>query len=167
MSMRLLSQSSAVGSTLTNATAETVLASYEFPANFWTAGKVVDVDALVTVPSTNSTDTLTVRGRFGAAALTGTAVCTTGAVDAVNGDIAPVKIRLACRSVTNGVGVIVAIAQTVMDAPGTALGAHGQVLSSVDVTAKSYVGITGQWSVASASNQCANEMLVVSEIALS
>lgn len=160
--MQLIDVQSAAGTTLTNSTTETVLASKAFPANFWQPGKVVKARALVTVPSTNSTDTLTVVARFGAAALTGTAIGTTGALDVANDDLCVVDVELVCRSV--GIeGVIVATVLLSKDAAGTAAGASGSVVSSVDTTAATYLGITGAWSVANAGNQCAVQALTVVE----
>jgi hypothetical protein len=154
----------AVSATLTNATAETVLKSAVLPKNFLTAGKRIKVKSLVTIPSTNSTDTLTVRIRVGPTTLTGTVVCTTGAVDAANGDIAMVEAEILVRSVGTA-GVIIVDGKAGLDAPGVALGAHGQVVTAVNSEAALRVEVTGAWSVASASNQCAAEYLTIEETA--
>ena len=153
---------SAAGTTHTNSTDEAVLASCTFPANFWQPGKVVKARGLVTVPSTNSTDTLTVVARFGAAALTGTAIGTTSELDVANDDLVVADIELVCRSVGSA-GVIVATVLLSEDAAGTAAGAHGSVVSSVDTTAATYLALTGDWSVAHADNQCAAQSFTVLE----
>jgi len=162
--MQLIYSQGAAGTTHTNSTDEAVLASATFPAGFWQAGKVVKARALVTVGSSNSTDTLTVVARFGAAALTGTAIGTTSALDVADNDLVVADIELECRSAGTA-GVIVATVLLSEDAAGTAAGAHGQVISSVDTTAATYVSITGDWSVASASNQCTAQGLNVFEAA--
>jgi hypothetical protein len=160
--MKLISSLAAAGDTLTNSTDETVLASHEFPADFWQAGKVVRARALVTIPSTNSTNTLQTRVRFGAAALTGTAIGTTSDLDVADGDLVVADVELFCRT-AGSAGVIVATVLVSEDAAGTAAGGHGQVVSSVDTTSATYLGITGEWSAANASNQCAAQMLNVFE----
>ena len=160
--MQLISVQSAAGDTLTNATAETVLGSHTFPANFWRPGKVVKARALVTIPATNSTDTLTGRVRFGAAALTGTAIAATSALDVANDDLIVADVELVCRSVGSA-GSIVATVLLSEDAAGTAAGARGQVVASVDTTAATYLGVTGEWSVANAGNQCALQALTILE----
>ena len=163
MSFVVLSASTAAGTTHTNSTDEAVLASHTFPAGFWQAGKVVKARGLCTVPDQNSTDTLTIVARFGASALTGTAIGTTGNIDVADNDLALFDVELACRSVSAGVAVIVATVACVLDAAGTALGAHGSVVSSVDTTAATYLALTGDWSVAHADNQVACQMFTVVE----
>lgn len=166
MSERILSFLSAAGSTLTNSTSATVLASHTFPAGFWQPGKVVRVRGLVKVPSTNSTDTLTLVTRLGAVAVSGTSLGTTGAVDVANDDIGVVLGEIVCLSITSaGVATVAYQVATVLDAAGTALTAHGSTKADLDNTAASYLAITGAWSVASASNQCAAHMFTVSELA--
>jgi hypothetical protein len=162
--MELIHVQSAAGDTLTNSTAETVLGSVAFPANFWSPGKVVKARALVTIPSTNSTNTLQTRVRFGAAALTGAAIGTTSDLDVADDDLVVADVELVCRSVGSA-GVIVATVLVSEDAAGTAAGAHGSVVSSVDTTAATYLGVTGEWSAANASNQCAVQAMTAFEAA--
>jgi hypothetical protein len=162
--MQLIYCDPAVGTTHTNSTDEAVLASYAFPANFWQVGKVVKARALVSCASTNGTDTATVVARFGAAALTGTSIGTSTALDVANGDLNVIDVELVCRSVGSA-GVIVATVLLSQDAAGTAAQGHGSVVSSVDTTAATYLGITADWSAASASNQIAAQCLSVFEAA--
>ena len=165
MSERVLSALTEAGTTHANSTTEAVLASHAFAAGFWKAGKVVRVRGLAIVADQNSTDTLAIVTRFGSAALTGTAIGTTGNVDVADGDLCYVDAQLVCRSVdADGVGVIVATVATVLDAAGTALGAHGSVVGSVDTTASTYVSMTGDWSVAHADNQVAAHAFTVTEL---
>ena len=162
---KLISALSAAGTTHTNSTDEAVLASHAFPAHFWQPGKVVKVRALCTVDSSNSTDTLTVVARFGAAALTGGAIGTTSALDVADDDLCVCDIELFCRT-GGSAGVIVATVLLSEDAAGTAAGAHGSVVTAVDCTAATYVAITGDWSVAHADNQVTAQSFTVSEDAV-
>jgi hypothetical protein len=163
--MKLIEVDGAAGTTLTNATAETVLKYYSFPAGFWHAGKVVEVTWANLIPSTNSTDTLAVRGRFGAAALTGTVVADGVALDVANDDVSVGRTRIICRSVDAAAqtGVFVCSSLVARDAAATVAGGNLAVVSSLPVNAATFFGVTGQWSVASASNQVACQFLTVEE----
>ncbi len=160
--MDVIYAQAAAGTTHTNSTDEAVLCSATFPANFWQAGKVVKARALVTVDSSNSTDTLTAVARFGAAALTGTAIGTTSALDVADADLVVCDVELFCRT-GGSAGVIVATVLMSEDAAGTAAGAHGSVVTAVDCTAATYVSVTGDWSVAHADNQATAQSFVVLE----
>ena len=162
--MQLISCDPAAGTTHTNSIVEAVLSSYEFPANFWQVGKVVKARCLATVGSSNSTDTLTVVARFGAAALTGTAIGTTTALDVANADLCVVDVELVCRTV-GASGVIVATVLISQDAAGTAAQGHGSVVTAIDTTAATYFGLTADWSVAHADNQVTAQSLSVFEAA--
>ncbi len=163
MAERLLSVLTSAGTTHTNSTDEAVLASHTFPADFFDAGKVIRFRALCVVPDQNSTDTLTINARFGGTTLTGTAFLTTGAVDVADADIAVLEGELVCRSIGSA-GAFVGHGACVLDAPGTALVADGEVLSSIDTTAALYLEITGDWNVAHADNQVACQSFTVTEI---
>lgn len=151
--MRLLSALLADGATHTNSTDETVLASYSFPAESFQVGKVYRFRAAVEVPSTNSTDTLTLRARLGGTTLAGTAIFTSGAVDAANADLAVIDGEFTVRSIgATGVAAY-AVAGSNPDAATIALGAHAGT-ATVDTTSACLLEITADWSVAHADNQC-------------
>lgn len=161
---RLLAASVAAGDTLTNSTTETVLGSHTFAADFFDAGKVIEFEAFVSIPSTNSTDELTLRARFGGTTLTGTAFIASAGVDVVNDDVGLIRGTLVCRDAGESVEVL-GYGDVALDAGGSIANAvaDGEVMSAVDTTAALLLEITGQWSVANASNQCALEGLVVRE----
>lgn len=164
MYVKLLAAATAAGPVLTDSTAETVLGSHEFPANWWTAGKVVKARAVVRTLDDNSTNTLTIRARFGAAALTGTVVGVTAAVDQSPDDVSVLDIELVCRSPSDSeAGVVVgsAIASD-PDGPGTAKG-HAAVVTALDLTASTVLAVTGAWSAAHEDNQCQLESLTLYE----
>lgn len=163
MAERILTALTSAGTTHTNSTDEAALASHTFPADFFDEGKVIRFRALCVVADQNSTDTLTVNARFGGTTLTGTAFITTGAVDVADGDIAYIEGELVCRS-TGSTGAFVGLGSCVLDAPGTATVADGEVLSSIDTTAALYLEITGDWSVAHADNQVACQSFTVTEL---
>jgi hypothetical protein len=163
--MKLLSVETAAGTAHTNSTDEAVLGSYTFPAYFWQPGKVVKARAAVRATATNSTDTLTCYVRFGAAALTGTAIYTSAAVDVADDDIFVADIQITCRDADASSTLVCSVIGCNPDATGEAADIEFTIVSTVDTTAATYLGITGDWSVASASNSCQLEALSVFEAA--
>lgn len=163
MGARVLSISTAAGATHTDSTDEAVLASYTCPANFWQTGKVLHLHGYLRCLSTNSTDTLTVKVRVGATTLTGTAIATSGAIDVANNDVTVYDIWLTCRDADSSGTLACSAALNNPDAATSLIG-YGTEVSSLDFTAALLVEVTGDWSVASASNQVANQQLVVTEI---
>jgi len=151
------------GTTLTNSTAETVLKSHTFPADWFQLGVGHGFTATVRVPSTNSTDTLTLRARLGGTTLTGTVIAVTAAIDVADDDTAVISGSFTFDTIgTAGAGE--ASSSTVgPDAAGIATGSgQSTALASLDTTAALLLEITGEWSVASASNQCAAQKLQIS-----
>jgi hypothetical protein len=164
MGLRLLSVLAAAGTLSTAVDTEELLWSHAFPANFWQVGKVVKVSLSSTTSNSNSTDTLTVRGRVGAAALTGTAVFASGAVDQANDDDGVLDLEITCRSIgATGVLLVKAIGSDV-DAPHSKLLGAASTSVTVDTTAATYVGYTSQWSVAHANNDHGLSAAVVTEL---
>jgi hypothetical protein len=160
--MQLIDVSPAASAALTNSTTETVLKSHLFPAGFWQVGKVVRARCCVRATATNGADTLAILPRLGAAALTGTSLGGQAALDVADGDVCILDIELVCRTAGTA-GVIVGSVLVAKDAPGTVAGGSVVVVSALDLTAATYLGITGQWSAASASDSALAEYLVVSE----
>lgn len=157
--MSLLYAATAAGTTLTNSTDETSLGSYTFPANFFQAGKVIRFSGLVRTASSNSTDTLVVKVKFGA-----TTLITTAAIDQANGDICSFSGTITCRAAGSSVTVAGNGFYGPADASGTAALEWGAVASSVNTTATIALDVTGTWSVAHADNQCALQALVIEEM---
>ena len=100
--------------------------------------------------------------RGGAAALTGTSLGGQAALDVANDDVCVLDVELICRTAGSS-GVIVATMLTAKDAAGTVAGGQVVVVSSLDLTADTYLGFTGQWSVANAGNSCLADCLTVYE----
>ncbi len=155
----------AAGTALTNTTDEAVLGSHPIPAAWFQAGKVLKFETLVRVTDNNSTDTLVVRARFGDTTLTGTAIATTTAVDAVDEDMCLISGTIVCRDPSSSTsGTLVAmVASNDCDAAGEPAKHTGTVLSGVDLTGELLLEITGEWSVAHADNSCQLEALNVYE----
>lgn len=163
--MRTLYQITSSGTTLTNSTSETVLASHSLGANALQAGKTYQLRAAVSVPSTNSTDTLTLKVRIGGTTLTGTAVYTSAAVDVANSDLAVIDCEIHVFSVgSSGAARALTQASTGPDASAIAVGSYYAAVSSLDTTAAILIELTGTWSVAHADNQCAAVMFAVREV---
>ena len=143
--------------TITNVTAETPFSlSYTIPANSLAAGDVIRIRGAVTIPSTNSTDTLTLKLKIGS-----TVLVTTVAVDVANNDVGYFDALITIRTI-GASGTLVAVGQSTLGVPGTAV-PRSFVLGStaVDTTAAQALTMTATWSVANTSNQCALSSLVV------
>jgi hypothetical protein len=163
MPMVLLYALLAAGTVHSNSTDEAVLGSYEFPRGFWQAGKVVRGRALVRTTSSNATDTLTVYLRFGAVALTGTAVVTTGAVDQANGDGCVIDFEFVCRDADDSSEIVATAYAPDPDADGIAVKSYFELLTGVDTEASTYLAVTADWSVAHADNDVYLESLTIYE----
>lgn len=171
MPVRIVQCRIADGTALTNTTTETVLDYVTIPAGSLVPGKIYRCRGKVRATATNSTDTLTVKlyGHTTSAVASGTALGTSGAVDVADNDIVVWDIDLVpagTQGVPSSSGVIqVSGLVSAAGAEGTvtARGAH-EKLSSINCQADYYVGVTGKWSVASASNSCLIESFTVEEI---
>lgn len=153
----------AAGTAFTNSTDETVLASYDLPANHFQAGKVYHLHGAVIATSTNSTDTLTVNVRVGPTTLTGTIVCTSGAVDVANNDKVIVDLYLTVRNIGSASVVIVTGYCSTAGAEGTATMRVAFESLSLDSRVAQKIELTGDWSVASASNSCRADAFLLEE----
>lgn len=152
----------AAGTALTNTTSETVLGSFTIPANTINAGTVIRIRYQGIATATNSTDTLTVRLRFGTTTLTGTALITTSAVDVANNDIFTGYFELTGRAAAAAAAAIIGSGH--FSQPGAAGGALlTAYLGSTNFATNGalLVEVTGQWSVASGSNSCRLDQLNV------
>ena len=164
---RLIAALLTAGTALTNSIAETVLnaGQYTVPAYYWQKGKALKLRVVVRTPSTNATDTLTVRCRVGPTTLVGTICHATAAVDVANDDTSTFDIEILCRG-NPGTGQVLVVSVVASD-PGTASAVKSttKVLTGLDLTAAQLIEITGQWSVANAGNQAQVEIFDVSESA--
>lgn len=166
MGLRLLAADTAQGTEVENTTTEGALASYTCPADFWKVGKTVLISGGCIVVDNNSTDTLTLRLRFGGSTTPGsnTALAVADAVDAADADLAAVWGTLTCRTVgTAGTFAFSGFISTPDAAAATVIRAGCAVISSIDTTAATYIDYTATWSVAHADNEVASEAFVVLE----
>lgn len=161
--MRLLYTLLAAGTALTNSTAETVLGSYEIPANGLQAGKVYTLSGAVVATATNATDTLRIRVRVGPTTLTGTVVADSGAVDVANGDVVAWSLTATVRNTGSTSVVIVSGFCTAPGAEGTATARVAFESLSIDSAVAQKIEATGVWSVANAGNSCRCDSFVVAE----
>lgn len=137
-----------VPGTIGGATAEAAFASsYTIPASSLTAGDVISFLAVVTTPTTVSTDTLTARVRLGG--LAGTQIVTSGAVDVANADVWFVKGQIVIRTV-GATGTMVAAGQEILDAPGTATESWVLQSAAVNTTTALDLVVTAEWSTTNA-----------------
>ncbi len=161
--MRLLYTLLAAGTALTNSTTETVLGSYEIPANGLQAGKVYTLSGAVVATATNSTDTLRIRVRVGPTTLTGTVVADSGAVDVANGDVVAWSLTATVRNTGGTSVVIVSGFCSAPGAEGTATARVAFESLSIDSAVAQKIEATGVWSVANAGNSCRCDAFTVSE----
>lgn len=135
----------AAATVITNSTAELTFDQfYTIPAGLLKAGMTVKVRAVVVCPSTNSTDTLTLRLYFN-----GTGVVASAAVDVANNDVGVLDMDVIIR--TDGASGTFVGGGTSNLAGTTKNGALGS--TAVDTTAAVICKCTAQWSAASASDQ--------------
>jgi len=162
---RVLSRLTAAGTAFSDSTTETVLASYALPAYSLQPGKVYHLHGAVIATATNSTDTHTVVVRVGPTTLTGTVVGTSGAVDVADNGIVVVDLYLTVRDADGASNVIVSgfVSAAGVEGTVTARAAFEQ-LTTLDSGVAQRIELTGDWSVASASNSCRADAFILSEI---
>lgn len=162
--MRVASMLLAAGTPVgTSSTAEAELCEKAFARNELSAGKVYDFEGMFRATATNSTDTLTVRVRFGtsATASSNTACAAGGAVDVANDNYVVVRGRLHVLTPTKAIMVVS------MNDPGadaTALKVYTEILTIAADTAY-FLNVTGQMSVSNAGNAVQAECFTVLEVA--
>lgn len=142
---------------VSNTTTETDMLSTSIPANVLKPGDVIKIYAWGKATATNSTDTLTVKLKVGSVT-----VNTQAANDVANDDVWAVEMILTVTDI-GATGHITGMSIGTADADADADPAVGKVLAStaIDTTAAITVKQTAQWSVASASNSCRQEGLIV------
>ncbi len=165
MSAILRDQITAAGTAHTNSTDEGSLASKAFAAGTLTPGKVYLITGSARVTSSNSTDTVTMRLRWGTSATvtSNTAVGTTAAIDSANDDVMSFVATLSVQTTTRAVisGVI-----TSCDALAvTGLAHQVAAVLTIDQATAYRLDLTADWSVAHADNDIQAESFDVIEIA--
>ena len=132
---------------------------YTFAANSLLAGDVVRVQAQVIATATNATDTLTVKLYIGG--LSGTAIVSSGALDATNNDVCIIDATVIFRTV-GATGTLVASGFVTIGVAGTATAKPFYLGSTVvDTTAAQKIAVSGKWSTTDAGNSARLDMLSV------
>jgi len=135
--------------------------NYTIPANTLRAGSVIKVRFQGIATATNSTDTLTIKLYLGG--LTGTAIFSSSATDAVNSDIFAGEAIIVIRTI-GATGTFVASGNftKVEGASGTATRVDAIVASTaIDTTTSKLVTASGTWSTTSGSNSCRMDIFSV------
>lgn len=159
---QILQALTAVGTAVTNTTTETSFARKAFARNELSAGKVFEFEAMARATSTNATDTLTPRVRFGTSSTpaSNTSVGAGAAVDVANNDYVVVRGKIHVLSTTSAVFIVT------MNDPGadaTAAKTYTEIVTIAADTAYN-LDITGTWSVANAGNSARAEAFTVVEV---
>lgn len=134
---------------VTNTTTETPFdQNVTFAANRLQVGDVIRVRGMGVCPSTNSTDTLTVKLKLGAAVIIATA-----ATDVANNDIWLIEADIVVRAI-GASGSIVATGNQALGTPGTVTAKpFNLAATTIDTTASQLLAMTATWSVANAGDQ--------------
>lgn len=150
----------AAGTTLTNTTTETSLGdTYVIPAGSLRAGDVIKIRSHGTTPSTNSTDTLTVKIKIGS-----NIILATAATDVANNDAWTLDATIQVRTI-GASGTIISFGAAGLGVPGTAtMRVSNMASATVDTTGDLTIDVTGTWSAASASDQAAQQALIVEHL---
>lgn len=140
---------------ITNTTAETVFStgSYSLHANRVIGGSSINVFAAGKVPSTNSTDTLTLRIRIGG--VSGTVIAQSPAVDVADDDDFSIVSRITFRTV-GASGTLIGSSMGVGPGAISFLGVGWSYVgteAAVNTTTAQSIVVTAEWSVASTANQ--------------
>lgn len=165
MAVQIRVHDSAAGTAHSNSTDEASLARKLFAANELVPGKVYLIKGAARATATNSTDTATMRLRFGTSSTvtSNTAVGVSQAVDVADNDVAIVDAILTVHSKTRAVlhGFI-----SDCDASNSqALVSHFVSILTIAADTAYYLDFTADWSAASASDSIQSEAWDVIEVA--
>lgn len=153
------------GTEVENSTVEGSLARSTFAANELTPGKVYHFSGHMLIVDNNSTDTATLRLRFGTTSATpasNTSVAASGAIDVADSDFASIMGTIHVVSATRAV---IQGFHAAPDAANTeAAYAFGAVVT-IAADTEYYLDWTCDWSVAHADNEAAAESWACVEIA--
>lgn len=151
----------AAGTSLTNSTSETVLASFSIPASTLKAGTVLRYRALARVTADAGATTLTARVRLGATTLIGTAIAALAATDTASGDHVWFEGVVVARAAPGAAAALVAFGQAGIGASGTPAGVLLALAPANYATNGALLlELTGQWSAADA-NAVQSEAMIV------
>jgi hypothetical protein len=158
---KFLANIAAVSTTVTNTVAETTFSNgtVTIPKNTLKVGDIIRVRGAVTFPSTNSTDTATIKVKIGT-----DIVLQVPATDVANSDIAFFDTSIFIRTI-GAAGTYGAIGTFAIGADQVGAVKEDYLASTtLDTTAAASLTVTVTWSVASASNQAILQMLVVEQV---
>ena len=156
---RNVAASTAHSNTTTEAAFDT---KYSIPANTLKAGSVIKVRYQGIATATDSTDTLLIKLYIGG--ITGTALLTGTATDVANNNIFAGECTIVIRTAgASGTFVAVGTHTDVPAASGTATQGICEITASttIDTTAAQEISVGADWSVATASNSCRLDIMVV------
>lgn len=153
----------AASTAVSNLTAETAFdTKFTIPKNSLQPGQTIKVKFQGIATSTNSTDTLAIKLYIGGIA--GTALLTLAARDVANNDIFTGEVLIVFRTIgASGTFVAYGSAPASPNASGTAKNQYSTASTAIDTTAAQDIVVSATWSVASASNSCRLDILVVEE----
>jgi hypothetical protein len=135
---------------------------YSVPANTFQVGSIFKVRYQGIATATNSTDTLTIKLYIGG--LSGTALLVGTATDVANDNIFAGEYTGIIRTVgASGTFVGYGTHTNAPAASGTAVHDITEINASttIDTTAAQVIGVGADWSVASSSNSCRLDMMIV------
>lgn len=159
---RMVYANTAASTAISNTTTEALFdTQYSIPANTLKAGTVVKIRYQGIATATDSTDTLTIVLYIGG--LTGTALISHAATDVANNNVFTGEYTLIIRTAgASGTMVGVGTYKSVPAAEGT-MTVKDDILAStaIDTTAAQVVGVSADWSVATANNSVRLDVLTV------
>ncbi len=155
---------SGAGSDHENTTTEGSIARKIFAVGELLPGKVYRFSCPFIVSDNNSTDTLTMKVRWGSSSTvtSNTAVYTSGAINSEDADLGWIRGEIHVVSATQAV---VAASGSDPDAIGTISPKDGLIVATIDATTAYYLDITADWSVAHEDNEVACASFFVEELA--
>ncbi len=151
----LANRTTAASAAITNTTTETAFSTgvYTIPANTLKMGSQIRISLWGSIPSSFTTDTITLRVRLGAAGVAGQVVLFTSAVDTANGNIFFVNITISVRT-AGASGTMVAGGSWGMGNNNVdTVRINNMASAAINTTLARDLTCTGQWNFANAANQ--------------
>jgi len=152
---RLIAIATGEAAEVENTTTEGRLYGRIFAAYALQAGKLYTMRVPVIVNDNNSTDTLTLKVRFGSSSTPGsnTACGASAAIDVVDADAAVVECHLEVHSATRA--IVYGMISATDAANVEKVSSFGPTVITLDNTVANYWDVTATWSVAHADNEVA------------
>lgn len=148
------------GTTLTNSTVDTAIATHTLPASMLKAGSTVWIRGLVRITGNTGTPNFTMAVKIG-----GTSVATTGTVAVVANDLLRVDLCLSARAAPAASAAVVTEGMSLWTASAVAaVKPHGRI-DNMATDGALAVELYGLWSAASSSNIAVCDAFVVDVVA--